>query len=112
MSFLTPSTHLTSSTLKDVGICIHEFQPSQSLRTGLKKSSTEPNSLVVSPSHIFAAQAGKAVVHVYSRERSNQEAIIPFPERVRSVALAGNDDGAGVLILGTEGGSLILWEVS
>ncbi len=111
-SLLTPSAHPASSTLKDVGVCIHEFQPSPSLRTALKKSSTESNSLAVSPSHIFAAQTGKAVVHVYSRERGNQEATVPFPERIRSLALAGDDGGIGVLVLGTEGGRLILWEVS
>ena len=33
---------------------------------------------------------------------------MPFPERVRSIAITG---GGGVLVLGTEGGRLILWEV-
>lgn len=113
-SLLTSTTApaASSSALKDVGICTYEFQPNASLRTALKKSSTDPNCLAVSASHVFAAQAGKAVVHVYSRERGNQEATIPFPERIRSIAIAGGkDEGAAVLVLGTEGGRLILWEV-
>ncbi|KAJ5623407.1 hypothetical protein N7490_012012 [Penicillium lividum] len=98
-----------TATLRDVGICVHEFQPAPQLRSTFKKSSTTPNCLAVSPSHIFSAQADKAVVHVYSREKGNQEALIPFPERIRSIAVVGAKHG-DVLVLGTEGGRLILWE--
>ncbi|KAM5476824.1 Pre-rRNA-processing protein ipi3 [Microsporum audouinii] len=101
------STHSTSSALKDVGICVHEFRPNPSIQLGFKKSTLEPNCLAVNKGHIFAAQSGKAVVHVYSRERNNHEATVPFPERIRSIALAGE----GILVLGTEGGKLILWEI-
>lgn len=112
-SLLTSNaTQTTSSALKDAGVCIHEFRPNSSLRATLKKSSTDSNCLAVSASHIFAVQAGKAVVNVYNRERGNQEATLPFPERIRSIAIAGGDDGGGIIILGTEGGKLILWEVS
>ena len=99
-----------TASLRDVGICVHELQPSSILRSTFKKSSTATNCLAVSPSHIFTAQADKAVVHVYSREKGNQEAIVPFPERIRSIAVAGGKYG-DVLVLGTEGGRLILWEV-
>ncbi|KAK2804624.1 Pre-rRNA-processing protein ipi3 [Onygenales sp. PD_10] len=109
-SFLTSNNQQISPSLKDVGICVHEFQPAQSLRSAFKKSSTESNCLVVSDSHVFASQAGKAVVHVYSREKSNQEATVPFPERIRSLAWAGRDHEPGLLVLGTEGGRLIIWE--
>lgn len=51
------------------------------------------------------------MINVYSRERGNQEATVPFPERIRSIAIAGGDDGGGIVVIGTEGGSLILWEV-
>ncbi|KAJ5766869.1 uncharacterized protein N7511_004485 [Penicillium nucicola] len=98
-----------TASLRDVGICVHELQPTSILRSTFKKSSTAPNCLAVSPSHIFTAQADKAVVHVYSREKGNQEAIVPFPERIRSIAVAGGKYG-DVLVLGTEGGRLILWE--
>lgn len=101
----------TSSTLKDVGICVQELQPASALRATFKKSSTPPNGLAVTPAHVFAAQTEKAVVHVYSRLRGNQEATVPFPERIRSVAVAGGQNGE-VVVLGTEGGRLILWEVS
>lgn len=104
------SAKTTTATLRDVGICVHEFQPAPQLRSTFKKSSTTPNCLAVSPSHIFAAQAEKAVVHVYSREKGNQEALVPFPERIRSIAVVGAKHG-DVLVLGTEGGRLILWEV-
>jgi hypothetical protein len=100
----------TSSTLKDVGICVQELQPASALRSTFKKSSTAPNGLAVTPTHVFAAQVDKSVVHVYSRLRGNQEATVPFPERIRSLAVAGRHNGE-LLILGTEGGRLILWEV-
>lgn len=93
------------------GIHIHEFQPIPALKTTFKKNFTNPNCLAVHPTHIFAAQADNAVVYVYNLERNNQEATVPFPERIHSIALAGEADGAGILILGTEGGRIILWEV-
>lgn len=104
------SAKTPAASLRDVGICVQELQPSQTLRSTFKKSSTAPNGLAVSPSHVFSAQAEKAVVHVYSREKGNQEAVVPFPERIRSIVVAGAKYG-DVLVLGTEGGRLILWEV-
>ncbi|CAL5866488.1 uncharacterized protein PFLUO_LOCUS696 [Penicillium psychrofluorescens] len=103
------SAKSTVAALRDVGICVHEWQPAATLRSTFKKSSTATNCLAVSPSHVFAAQAEKAVVHVYSREKGNQEAVVPFPERIRSIAVAGAKYG-DVVVLGTEGGRLILWE--
>ena len=100
-----PNTGVT----KDAGIFFHEFQPLANQRHVFKKSATAPNCLAVSSSHIFAAQAEKAVVHVYSREKANQEAIVPFPERIHSIALAANDT---VLLLGTASGRILGWEVS
>ncbi|KAL2868454.1 putative ribosomal assembly complex component Ipi3 [Aspergillus lucknowensis] len=100
----------TSSSLRDVGICVHELQPSATLRSTFKKSSTAPNCLAVSASHVFAAQSEKAIVHVYSREKGSQEATVPFPERIRSIAATGSKNG-DIVVLGTEGGRLILWEV-
>ncbi|RAK92605.1 ribosomal assembly complex component Ipi3 [Aspergillus costaricaensis CBS 115574] len=108
-STLASSKAPASATLRDVGVCVHEFQPTLNLRSTFKKSSTAANCLAVSPSHVFAAQSEKAIVHVYSREKGNQEAIVPFPERIRSIAVAGGKNG-DVLVLGTEGGRLILWE--
>ncbi|KAL2044559.1 hypothetical protein ABVK25_012387 [Lepraria finkii] len=66
----------------------------------------------VSPSanlHIFAAQADKAVINVYTREKGNQEATVPFPDRIRSLAHA---DGAEILVIGMEEGKLLLWETA
>lgn len=100
----------TSSTLKDAGICLQDLQPTSALRTTFKKSSTPPNGLAVTRSHIFAAQVDKSVIHVYNRQKGNQEATVPFPERIRSLAVAGGHNGE-ILILGTDGGRLILWEV-
>lgn len=92
---------------KDIGIYTHTLHPTHTIDSAFKKSSTLPNCLAVSSSHIFAAQADKAVVHVYSRERANQEALISFPERIHSITLL--DDG--LLALGTAEGRIILWEV-
>ncbi|KAJ5161251.1 hypothetical protein N7492_006643 [Penicillium capsulatum] len=103
------SAKTPTATLRDVGICVQEFQPAPQLRSTFKKSSTTTNCLAVSASHIFSAQADKAVVHVYSREKGNQEAVVPFPERIRSIAVSDSKYG-DVLVLGTEGGRLILWE--
>ena len=92
---------------KDVGIYVHTLHPTHSIISTFKKSSTKPNCTAVSSTHIFAAQVDKAVVHVYSRDRGNQEALISFPERIQCVTLA-ND---GLLVLGTAEGRIILWEV-
>ncbi|OCT52251.1 WD domain, G-beta repeat containing protein [Cladophialophora carrionii] len=102
------AAHATAA-LKDVGIFLHEFQPQSTLRHGFKKSSSQPDCVAISDSHVFAAQADKAVVNVYNRERGNQEATVPFPERIHSVAYAKFAD---ILVLGTEGGKLILWELA
>ncbi|EMT61173.1 Pre-rRNA-processing protein IPI3 [Fusarium odoratissimum] len=90
---------------KDVGIYSHSLTPSHTIKASFKKSSTPFNGLAVSESHIFAAQDQKAHVHVYSRIRGNQEALVPFPERIRSLALAGQ-----VLVVGSTEGRLFLWE--
>lgn len=92
---------------KDVGIYSYQLNPTFSPKATFKKSSTAPNCLAVSDTHVFAAQKDKAHVHVYSRARGNQEALVPFPERITSLAL--NQD---VLILGTAQGRLTLWEVN
>lgn len=98
----------TSSATKDAGIFLHEHQPLLAQRHAFKKSASPPNCVAVSQSHIFASQIDKAVVHVYSREKGNQEATVPFPERITSLALALDET---VLVLGTEGGRILLWEV-
>ena len=92
---------------KDIGVYVHELQPTSAIKSTFKKSSSPVNALAASSSHIFAAQADKAVVHVYSKERGNQEALISFPERIHSLTLVGD----GVLALGTAEGRVILWEV-
>jgi pre-rRNA-processing protein IPI3 len=100
-----PNTGVT----KDAGIFVHEHQPLAAQRHVFKKSAAAPNGIAVSSSHVFAAQADKAIVHVYSREKGNQEAVVPFPERIHSIALAAGD---AVLLLGTESGRVLAWEVS
>ncbi|KAF2192578.1 WD40 repeat-like protein [Zopfia rhizophila CBS 207.26] len=105
---ISASTKPNTGITKDAGIFFHEFQPLAAQRHVFKKSITDPHCLAVGNSHIFAAQAEKAVVHVYSREKGNQEAIVPFPERIHSIALASKDT---VLLLGTESGRILAWEV-
>jgi len=92
---------------KDVGIYCHALSPTCSVKSTFKKSSAPARCLVVSETHVFAAQHEKAYVHVYSRLRGNQEAFVAFPERIRCVTLAGD-----VLIMGTAEGRVMLWEVS
>lgn len=102
----------SSTSSRDVGVHLHTYQPLASPLHSFKKSSTTQNCLAVSSSHIFAAQLEKAVIHVYNREYGNQEAIVPLPEKIRSIALAGDyGEGTGSLVIGTEGGMLMVWEV-
>jgi len=100
-----PSTNTTL--LKDAGVFVHSFQPQPALRSTFKKSISPANCVAVSETHIYTAQLGKALVHVYGREKGKQEATVPFPERIHSIALAAEDT---VLALGTENGSIYLWE--
>ena len=92
---------------KDVGVFVYELRPTPIQKCSFKKSSTQLNSLAASSTHIFAAQANKAVVHVYSRERGNQEALVSFPERIHCLSIIAET----TLLLGTVEGRLILWEV-
>lgn len=94
---------------KDAGIFLHELQPLPAQRHLFKKSITAPHCLAVSPSHFFAAQEEKAVIHVYSREKGNQECLIPFQERIHCVECAGKD--GEVLLIGCESGRVLIWEV-
>ncbi|KAF2823488.1 WD40 repeat-like protein [Ophiobolus disseminans] len=105
---IAASTKANTGVAKDAGIFIHEFQPLAAQRHVFKKSATAPNGIAVSGSHIFAAQSEKAIVHVYSRDKGNQEAIVPFPERIHSIALAAQES---VLLLGTESGRVLAWEI-
>lgn len=109
LAAIAGSTKPNTGVTKDQGIFIHEFQPLAAQRHVFKKSATAQNGIAVSSTHIFAAQTEKAIVHVYSREKSNQEAIVPFPERIHSIALAAQDT---VLLLGAESGRVLAWEVS
>lgn len=106
---ISGSTKPNTGVTKDQGIFIHEFQPLAAQRNVFKKSATAQNGIAISSTHIFAAQTEKAIVHVYSREKGNQEAIVPFPERIHSIALAAQDT---VLLLGAESGRVLAWEVS
>lgn len=101
-----PIAKTTSSVTHDVGIYSHELYPTHSIRGLVKKSSTPPNCLAISETHIFAAQHEKAQVQLYSRLKGQQEPPVHFEQRIRSLAL--QDD---VLLLGTEEGGLLLWEV-
>lgn len=94
---------------KDASIIIQEYQPLNRQRAVLKKSATPRNCLAVSDSHVFAAQSEKAVVHVYNRQKGNQEATVPFTKRITCITLACNET---VLVLGTAEGRIFLWETA
>ncbi|KAL8944264.1 MAG: hypothetical protein Q9216_000559 [Gyalolechia sp. 2 TL-2023] len=103
---------VNATTAKDVGVYIHDYQPNPSLKSSFRKSSTQANCLAVNATHVFAAQGEKSVIHVYSRERGNQEAVVPFQEKITCLTLAGRYHGAGTLALGTQEGRLLLWELA
>lgn len=103
-----PTSKVVTNTAKDAGIFVFESQPLSQQRAAFKKSTTNANCLAVSATHVFAAQADKAVVNVYSREKGSHEATVPFQERVGSLALACEET---VLVVGTTEGRIFLWEV-
>jgi pre-rRNA-processing protein IPI3 len=105
----TRGPQLTTNTayVKDASIFTQNLSPGIPVTSVFKKSSAPVNCVAVSDTHVFAAQHEKAYVHVYSRVKGNQEAFIPFPERILCLALVGD-----VLVLGTAEGRLMLWEVS
>lgn len=100
-------TSSQSQQLKDAGVFCHSFQPQARLEQSLKKSTANANGVACTDTHIFAAQAGKAAVHVYSRDKGNQEATVQFPEKICSLTLALEGT---LVVLGGEGGGLHLWE--
>ncbi|KAI1184877.1 WD40-repeat-containing domain protein [Nemania serpens] len=91
---------------KDAGIYEHTLHPTHATSAVLKKSSVPAGGLALSDTHVFAAQQDKSTVHVYARPKGNQEAVVTFPERIRSIALSGD-----VLFLGTQEGRLMVWEL-
>lgn len=111
VSVAAPEKGGKNTPYKDIGIHQYQFHPVISVDSTYKKSSTQPNCLAVTTSHIFAAQTEKAVIHVYNRNNASQEAVVPFRERIHSIATCGDASGGGVLVLGMQGGGVILWEV-
>ena len=95
---------------KDSGIFIHDYQPLPSHKSTFERSSTGPNCLAATKSHIFAAQSDRSAVLVYTVGRKNPD-LVPFPERISSLALIGGTDEASILALGMGEGRVILWEV-
>jgi pre-rRNA-processing protein IPI3 len=101
-----PPTAANSAVAKDVGIYAQAVTPTYAVRTTFKRSSTPAYGLAVSESHVFAAQADKAHVHVYGRGSGKLDTLAVFPERIRCLTLVDE-----VLVMGTVEGRLILWEV-
>ena len=111
VSVAAPEKGVKNTPHKYIGIYQHQFHPIASVESIYKKSSTA-KCLAVTTSHIFAAQAEKAVIHVYSRSNASQEAVVLFRERIHSMAICGNATSGGLLVLGTQGGGVILWEAA
>ena len=109
-SILRPDYDPTSHTHKNSGIFIHDYQPLPSLKSTFEKSSTKPSCLAVTSSHVFAAQSDNSAVLVYTIGRKSPD-LVPFPERISSLALIGGQNDGSILALGTEEGRAILWEV-
>ena len=108
------SSSATNANLSSQGIFEHNLSPVPALRSSYKQSSTSPNCLALTSTHIFAAQNLKAVINVYNREKGNLEVRVPFNEKISSLAAIGGPDHAGAmgtLVLGLETGRLFLWEV-
>ncbi|KAI9889519.1 MAG: Pre-rRNA-processing protein ipi3 [Vezdaea aestivalis] len=104
----------SSTSLKGATIQILSVHNASHARETFKNCCAVPGGLAVSSSHVFAAQKDKAVVHVYSRSKRNQETLAILPERVTCLTFVGEeaDGGVGVLIVGTEEGRIVLWQVA
>ena len=100
----------TNSNLKDASVIFHQVHPEPSLRQVFKKGSVPINGLAVSKTHVFAVQADKAAVNVYSRAENKQEASVFFPAKVTSIAIQ-DVESTNFVILGLANGGLVIWEV-
>jgi len=108
-SIAAPRQQKPNTTIaKDAAIFLYELQPHAAQRGLFKKSATSPGCLAVTETHIFAAQADKAVVAIYGREQGNQQATVAFQEKITVLTLTCRDT---VLVLGTEEGRLYFWEI-
>ncbi|KAF2148844.1 WD40 repeat-like protein [Myriangium duriaei CBS 260.36] len=108
LASISQRTSTSTTHSKDASIFELSFQPPSAIpRSVLKKSSTPPRALAASSTHIFAAQADKAALHIYARDSGLQQTLVPLRERATALTCAR--DGA-LVVLGTEGGSLVLWE--
>lgn len=105
-----PSVAGAQSASREAPLGIYRLQPSFTSRATFKKSAASHNAVALSHDHVFAAQSHKSVVHVYSRDTSALEAIVPFAEVVRAIAICNHENGGGYLVVGTESGRLIVWE--
>lgn len=97
-----------SNLLKDAGIFLHTLQPQPALKSTFARSRANTNCIALSPSHIYAGQDGKAVVHIYNRAKGNHEATVPLPSKIHAIALAAQDS---ILAAGLGDGSILLWEL-
>ena len=111
ISLLADEAKPSNAPNQDAGLLFYEVQPASTVRSSFKKCSVRVNCLAASSTHAFAAQAGKAVIHVYNLDKGSQEAIVPFPEPISSLALIGPQDSPGILAIGFKNGSIRLWEV-
>ena len=73
-----------------------------------KRSSTAKSGLAVTSSHIYAAQADKAVINVYDRSKGTLASTVPFTEQFTVLAAS---HGGAFIAGGTENGRLTIWEV-
>ncbi|RPB19483.1 WD40 repeat-like protein [Terfezia boudieri ATCC MYA-4762] len=77
--------------------------------TTYKRSSTAKSGLAVTSSHIYAAQADKAVINVYDRSKGTLASTVPFTEQFTVLAAS---HGGAFIAGGTENGRLTIWEVT
>ena len=110
-SVLRRGTFQPNSTNNGAEVSKIQVRPISKQQPSFKKSSsTNRNCLAVSSTHIFAAQADKAAIHICKLDGGTEE-VVRFTERISSCKFIGGKGGLGALAIGTEKGRLILWEV-
>ncbi|KAK6522071.1 Pre-rRNA-processing protein ipi3 [Arthrobotrys megalospora] len=103
-----PPSSSGASSSPEAYISLHDIHSFTQTST-FKKSCTPPNSLAISPTHIFAAQSDKSVLNVYNRSKNSLETTIPLPEQLTAVTCSHN---GGVVAMGTSSGRVNIWETS
>ncbi|KAF8416084.1 WD40-repeat-containing domain protein [Tirmania nivea] len=99
---------LTDPSSSESTLSIYDLHTYKQVAT-YKRSSTAKSGLAVTSSHIYAAQADKAIINVYDRSKGILASTVPFTEQFTVLSAS---HGGALIAGGTESGRLTIWEVA